>query len=88
MDITTSDIGGFVDKAKKTLADRVSIPAGYTVTWSGQFEYMERVAQGLPIVVPITLLLIFLLLYFTLRSSFRNGGENGRRMLADNRLGY
>ncbi len=68
VDITTSDIGGYVAKAKKTLVDRVSIPSGYTVTWSGQFEYMERAAQGLRIVVPITLLLIFLLLYFTFRN--------------------
>ena len=68
VDIKSSDIGGFVTKAKQTLADRVSIPTGYTVTWSGQFEYMERAAQGLRIVVPITLLLIFLLLYFTFRN--------------------
>jgi Cu(I)/Ag(I) efflux system membrane protein CusA/SilA len=68
IDITTSDIGGFVGQAKKTLAERVTLPAGYTVSWSGQFEYMERAAERLRIVVPITLLLIFLLLYFTFRN--------------------
>ncbi|MGR9088654.1 MAG: efflux RND transporter permease subunit, partial [Gammaproteobacteria bacterium] len=68
VDIKTSDIGGFVDQAKRTLEQRVEIPKGYTVSWSGQFEYMERAAQRLRIVVPLTLLLIFLLLYF----SFRN----------------
>ena len=68
VDIKTSDIGGFVEQAKKTLAQQVEIPKGYTVSWSGQFEYMERAAQRLRIVVPLTLLLIFLLLYF----SFRN----------------
>ncbi len=68
IDITTSDIGGFVSQAKKTLAERVTLPAGYTVSWSGQFEYMERAAERLRIVVPITLLLIFLLLYFTFRN--------------------
>ncbi len=68
VDITTSDIGGFVSQAKKTLAERVTLPAGYTVSWSGQFEYMERAAERLRIVVPITLLLIFLLLYFTFRN--------------------
>ena len=68
VDITTSDIGGFVSLAKKTLAERVTLPAGYTVAWSGQFEYMERAAERLRIVVPITLLLIFLLLYFTFRN--------------------
>ncbi|MFA6164855.1 MAG: efflux RND transporter permease subunit, partial [Methylobacter sp.] len=68
VDITTSDIGGFVSQAKKILAERVTLPAGYTVSWSGQFEYMERAAERLRIVVPITLLLIFLLLYFTFRN--------------------
>ena len=68
VDITTSDIGGFVSRAKQTLAENLEIPAGYTVTWSGQFEYMERAAERLRVVVPITLLLIFLLLYFTFRN--------------------
>ena len=65
VDISSSDIGGFVKKAQKTLAEHVKIPAGYTVIWSGQFEYMERAAKRLKIVVPITLMLIFFLLYIT-----------------------
>jgi len=65
VDISSSDIGGFVSKAKQVLADKVTIPAGYTVAWSGQFEYMERAAARLQVVVPITLLLIFFLLYLT-----------------------
>ncbi|BCG63419.1 MAG: Cu(I)/Ag(I) efflux system membrane protein CusA/SilA [Methyloprofundus sp.] len=65
VDISSSDIGGFVEQAKKVLAEQVKIPAGYTVTWSGQFEYMERAAKRLKIVVPITLMLIFFLLYLT-----------------------
>ena len=68
VDIKTSDIGGFVVKAKETLAQQVNIPAGYTLTWSGQFEYMERAAQRLRIVVPATLLIIFLLLYLNFRN--------------------
>jgi len=68
VDIKTSDIGGFVRLAKKTLAEQVKIPKGYTISWSGQFEYMERAAQRLRVVVPLTLLLIFLLLYFTFRN--------------------
>ena len=55
VDIKTSDIGGFVAQAKQTLAERVTIPAGYTVAWSGQFEYMERAAERLRMVVPLTL---------------------------------
>jgi copper/silver efflux system protein len=65
VDISTSDIGGFVAKAKQVLEEQVDIPAGYTVTWSGQFEYMERAAKRLKIVVPITLMVIFFLLYLT-----------------------
>ncbi len=68
VDIKTSDIGGFVTLAKQKLAEQVAIPAGYTVTWSGQFEYMERAAERLRIVVPITLLLIFVLLYCAFRN--------------------
>jgi copper/silver efflux system protein len=68
VDIKTSDIGGFVNEAKKTLVEQVEIPKGYTISWSGQFEYMERAAQRLQVVVPLTLLLIFLLLYFTFRN--------------------
>ncbi len=78
VDLKTSDIGGYVEQAKKTLAERVTIPAGYTVTWSGQFEYMERAAERLRLVVPITLLLIFILLY----SAFRNITEPTIVMLA------
>ena len=59
VDISTSDIGGYVEKAKQVLADQVTIPAGYTITWSGQFEYMERAAARLTIVAPATLLIIF-----------------------------
>jgi len=68
VDITTSDIGGYVARAKEVVASRVEIPPGYTLIWSGQFEYMERAAERLRIVVPVTLLVIFLLLYFNFRN--------------------
>jgi len=68
VDISSSDIGGFVRDAKQVLAEQVNIPAGYTVTWSGQFEYMERAAKRLSIVAPATLFIIFLLLYFNFRN--------------------
>ncbi|VAX20933.1 Cobalt-zinc-cadmium resistance protein CzcA; Cation efflux system protein CusA [hydrothermal vent metagenome] len=64
VDITSTDIGGYVKRAKEILKEKVDIPAGYTIGWSGQFEYMERAAQRLRIVVPVTLVIIFLLLYF------------------------
>jgi Cu(I)/Ag(I) efflux system membrane protein CusA/SilA len=71
VDITTSDIGGYVERAKKLLSEQVTLPTGYTLAWSGQFEYMERANKRLRIVVPGTLLIIFLLLYF----NFRNMSE-------------
>ncbi len=68
VDIKTSDIGGYVEQAKKVVASQVKIPAGYNLVWSGQYEYMERAAERLRIVVPVTLLVIFLLLYFNFRN--------------------
>ncbi|MDQ7001529.1 MAG: CusA/CzcA family heavy metal efflux RND transporter [Ghiorsea sp.] len=68
VDITTSDIGGYVKEAKKMVEEQVNIPAGYALVWSGQFEYMERANARLKMVVPITLLTIFLLLYFNFRN--------------------
>jgi Cu(I)/Ag(I) efflux system membrane protein CusA/SilA len=64
VDISSSDIGGYVAKAKQVIRDHVKIPVGYTLEWSGQFEYMQRAAAKMRIVIPATLLLIFLLLYF------------------------
>ncbi|HKZ77497.1 MAG TPA: efflux RND transporter permease subunit [Pyrinomonadaceae bacterium] len=70
VDIDTSqrDIGGYVADAKKVLREKVQLPAGYELIWSGQFESMERVKARLLIVVPITIFLIFMLLYLNTRS--------------------
>jgi Cu(I)/Ag(I) efflux system membrane protein CusA/SilA len=68
VDVSGRDVGGYVADAKKAILENVELPAGYTLVWSGQYEYMQRVAQRLLIVVPITLFLIFLLLYFNTRS--------------------
>ncbi|MGB5337563.1 MAG: efflux RND transporter permease subunit [Gammaproteobacteria bacterium] len=68
VDITTSDIGGYVARAKAVVNEQVATPPGYTLTWSGQFEYMERAAERLRIVVPVTLMIIFMLLYFNFRN--------------------
>ena len=69
VDLKTSDIGGFVTKAKTLVENQVKLPAGYTISWSGQFEYMERAAEKLRVVVPLTLMLIFFLLYLTFRNA-------------------
>ncbi|MCD6388387.1 MAG: efflux RND transporter permease subunit, partial [Desulfobulbaceae bacterium] len=68
VDISTSDIGGFVKKAKEVMAEELKLPAGYTLIWSGQFEYMKRAQERLRIVVPFTLVLIFLMLYLNFRN--------------------
>jgi Cu(I)/Ag(I) efflux system membrane protein CusA/SilA len=68
VDIKTSDIGGYVADAKAVVKAQVKIPPGYTLVWSGQFEYMERAAERLRIVIPVTLLVIFLLLFFNFRN--------------------
>lgn len=67
VDITGRDIGGYVAEAQRAVATRVELPTGYSVAWSGQFEYLERAAARLSIVVPLTLALIFLLLYLNFR---------------------
>lgn len=68
VDIRTSDIGGYVDQAKSYVDEHVTLPPGYTISWSGQYEYMQRAAERLKIVVPATVLLIFLLLWLNFRN--------------------
>ena len=68
VDLKGSDVGGFVAKARQVVDEQVEIPVGYTLTWSGQYEYMERAAARLRVVVPLTLFLIFMLLYFNFRN--------------------
>jgi copper/silver efflux system protein len=64
VDIRGSDIGGYVARARQAVRDHVTIPTAYSLTWSGQFEYMQRAAERLKLVVPATLAIIFLLLFF------------------------
>lgn len=68
VDITGRDLGGYVHEAKQAVADHVKLPAGYSVAWSGQFEYLERAEAKLKIVVPLTLAIIFLLLYLNFKA--------------------
>lgn len=63
VDTRESDIGGYVAKAQKVVAEQVMFPQGYYIAWSGQFEYLARAKERLQLVVPVTLLIIFLLLY-------------------------
>ena len=67
VDVRERDIGSYVHDAQQAVKDHVQFPPGYYAAWSGQFEYMERAAQRMKIVVPFTLALIFLLLYLNFR---------------------
>ncbi|MGK7311909.1 MAG: efflux RND transporter permease subunit, partial [Candidatus Longimicrobiales bacterium M2_2A_002] len=68
LDVVDRDIGSYVADAKAMVDEMVELPAGYTLQWSGQYEYMQRAKQKLQYVVPATLLIIFLLLYFNFKS--------------------
>ena len=67
VDIRDRDLGGYVADAQRAVAAGVQFPPGYSVSWSGQFEYLERAQARLKVVVPLTLLIIFLLLYLNFR---------------------
>jgi Cu(I)/Ag(I) efflux system membrane protein CusA/SilA len=67
VDLRDRDLGSYVADAQKAVAAQVKFPPGYYVTWSGQFEYLERAKARLQVVVPVTVLIIFLLLYLNFR---------------------
>ncbi len=68
VDITGIDVGTYVKKAQQIVTDKIEMPPGYSLVWSGQYEYMIRAQKRLMIVVPMTLVIIFLLLYFNFKS--------------------
>lgn len=72
VDIADRDVGSYVTEARRLVASELELPPGYTLVWSGQYEFMQRVAAKLRLVIPVTLGLIFLLLYL----NFRNTAES------------
>ena len=72
VDLRDIDVGTYVKMAKKVVDSMVEFPSGYSLVWSGQYEYMQRAQARLRMVVPLTLMIIFLLLYF----NFKNIGES------------
>jgi Cu(I)/Ag(I) efflux system membrane protein CusA/SilA len=68
VDVVDRDIGGYVAESQRLVAERLDVPEGYRLEWSGQYEYMERARARLAWVAPLTLALIFLLLYLNFRS--------------------
>lgn len=71
VDLTGRDVGGYVEEAKKVVGRKVSLPAGYALQWSGQYENILRVRERLKIVVPITIFLIFVLLFMNTKSAVK-----------------
>jgi Cu(I)/Ag(I) efflux system membrane protein CusA/SilA len=67
VDIGERDVGSYVEDARDLVAREVTLPAGYTLLWSGQYEFMQRVKEKMAVVVPVTLGMIFLLLYLNFR---------------------
>jgi Cu(I)/Ag(I) efflux system membrane protein CusA/SilA len=68
VDISGIDVGTYVKKARQIIGERITLPPGYSMVWSGQYEYMVRAQKRLMLVVPLTLIIIFLLLYFNFKN--------------------
>ncbi len=68
VDIQGVDVGTYVNNAQLAVANQIELPAGYTLSWSGQYEYMERAKQTLKVVIPFTLAIIVILLYLNFKS--------------------
>ncbi len=73
IDIENIDVGTYVAEAQKVVNEKIKLPAGYSLVWSGQYEYMQRAAKTLALVIPLTLLLVVLLLYFNTKSFTKTG---------------
>ena len=71
VDIRGADLGSYVAAAQQAVREQIELPAGYSITWSGQYEYMLRAQNRLNQVIPLTLVIIFVLLYLT----FRHAGQ-------------
>jgi Cu(I)/Ag(I) efflux system membrane protein CusA/SilA len=67
-----TDIGSYVQQARDVIGNELDLPAGYALTWSGQYQYMERANERLQLLVPITLAIIFLLLFMHFRSAMKS----------------
>ncbi|PYR06144.1 MAG: CusA/CzcA family heavy metal efflux RND transporter [Acidobacteria bacterium] len=69
IDTATSDIGGYVDQAKRAIAQSLKLPAGYTLFWTGQYEFQVRARERLRLLIPLVFFIIFMLLYMTFHSA-------------------
>ena len=72
VDMEGRDLGSYVREAQQVVAEQFTLPPGYSLMWSGQYEFMQRVAQKLRVVIPVTLAIIFLLLYLNFGSTAKS----------------
>jgi Cu(I)/Ag(I) efflux system membrane protein CusA/SilA len=68
VDLDRVDVGGYVERAREVVSERIDLPPGYSISWAGQYEYMERAKARLGYVVPLTLAVIVILLYMNFRN--------------------
>ena len=68
VDTATGDIGGYVDRAKRAIVERVKLPSGYTLLWAGQYEFQVRARERFKVLIPLVLFIIFMLLFLTFHS--------------------
>jgi len=73
VDIKDVDVGTYINNAKEIIDKNLTLPAGYSIKWSGQYEYMERASKHLSMVIPLTLLIVIVLLYMNTRSMVKTG---------------
>jgi len=73
VDLKDSDVGSYVENAQKVIAEKVKLPAGYNIVWSGQYEYMQKAQATLSVVIPLTLLIILVIIYMNTRSLVKTG---------------
>jgi Cu(I)/Ag(I) efflux system membrane protein CusA/SilA len=73
VDLKDIDVGTYVENAQKIIAEKIDLPAGYNIVWSGQYEYMQAAAAKLKVVIPLTLLIIFVIIYINTKSLVKTG---------------
>jgi Cu(I)/Ag(I) efflux system membrane protein CusA/SilA len=71
IDFTGRDVGGYVEEAKKNVEKQVKLPAGYSLQWSGEYEYLLKTQERLKTVIPLTLFIIFVLIYLNTKSTIK-----------------
>ncbi|ALC16624.1 heavy metal efflux pump, CzcA family [Desulfuromonas soudanensis] len=73
VDLRGIDVGTYVKNAQRAVAEKIKLPAGYSIVWSGQFEYMEKARERFMLVIPLTVLIIFVIIYISTKSLVKTG---------------